>query len=66
MRIAVGQQPTKVAGKCLNPCFWGRYADRMIFPANKDGEVLGLNPCFWGRYADREYENEEQRKRVKS
>ena len=39
----------------LNPCFWGRYADRIRGLEEFEGNTYCLNPCFWGRYADSRY-----------
>ena len=54
MRIAVAPGTVKLEILRLNPCFWGRYADR----TQKQPTHLmkcSLNPCFWGRYADSDY-----------
>ena len=36
--------------RCLNPCFNGRYSQRLEL-LKKGKEVTGLNPCFNGRYS---------------
>ena len=36
--------------ECLNPCFNGRYSQRML-QACRLRVRLGLNPCFNGRYS---------------
>ena len=53
MRIVIKNGFLINSMESLNPCFWGRYADRSlswVFPIL----FRRLNPCFWGRYADRQ------------
>ena len=38
--------------KCLNPCFNGRYSQRVEDPKNLL-RLRSLNPCFNGRYSQR-------------
>ena len=40
----------------LNPCFNGRYSQR-IRQVNRNTYVVCLNPCFNGRYSQRVYSN---------
>ena len=40
---------------CLNPCFNGRYSQRVSYLDEKQLKA-SLNPCFNGRYSQRETE----------
>ena len=39
---------------CLNPCFNGRYSQRMAQLRLQSSKVQCLNPCFNGRYSQRD------------
>ena len=47
--------------KSLNPCFNGRYSQRMVISSLHFRKTQSLNPCFNGRYSQSCKEMEEER-----
>ena len=47
-----GLKHLTLEGRCLNPCFNGRYSQRWV-KKDDTATLERLNPCFNGRYSQR-------------